>query len=239
MGLWERLDLDMARHRAVALVGGGGKTTNMYALAREARDRGRTVIVTTATHILPHPSLFLTGEGDSAALRALLGRYGIVTVGTLDRREKMTGGDVAACLAAADTVLIEADGARLRPLKVPAAHEPVIPPQADAVVAVAGADCLGGEIAAVCHRPEEVCRLLDKPPEARVGPADVAAILGSPQGGRKGVGEAMAFRCILNKADTPALQALAAQAAEALEEQGIHTVLTSYTEEEQGGLCWF
>lgn len=239
MNLWERLSLDMDRHRLLALVGGGGKTTNMYALAKEARDAGKTVVVTTTTHIMPHPSLFLVDESDPARLRALLKTYGILTVGRLDRRDKMTGGDVAACLAAADVVLVEADGARLHPLKVPADHEPVIPSEADAVIAVAGMDSLGGEIGVVCHRPEKVCALLDKPMDALVGPADVAAILSSPRGGRKHVGEHMAFRCILNKADEPARQALAGEVAGILKADGIPTVVTYYTEEEQGGLCWF
>ena len=53
MRLWDKLGLDMDRHRVIALVGGGGKTTTMYALAREAREAGKTVIVTTTTHILP------------------------------------------------------------------------------------------------------------------------------------------------------------------------------------------
>ena len=70
MRLWDKLGLDMDHHRVIALVGGGGKTTTMYALAREAREAGKTVIVTTTTHILPHPALFMTGEPDPAALRA-------------------------------------------------------------------------------------------------------------------------------------------------------------------------
>ena len=119
MRLWDKLGLDMDRHRVIALVGGGGKTTTMYALAREAREAGKTVIVTTTTHILPHPGLFMTGESDPAVLEDLLNRHGILTVGRLDRKDKMTGGDVAACAAAADVVLAEADGARVRPLKVP------------------------------------------------------------------------------------------------------------------------
>ena len=42
MKIWEALQLDMERHRCAALVGGGGKTTLMYALARQARDAGRS-----------------------------------------------------------------------------------------------------------------------------------------------------------------------------------------------------
>lgn len=238
MRLWKALDLCPDRHRVVVLVGGGGKTTSIYALAREARGAGKTVIVTTTTHMMPHPSLFLTDASDPVELHALLGRYGIVTVGKLDRRDKMTGGDVAACRAAADVVLVEGDGARLHPLKAPAEHEPVIPPGADAVVAVAGMDCLGGELGTVCHRSERVAALLDKPLDGLITPADVADILASPQGGRKGVGADMAFRCILNKADGGERRALAEEAAALLRKRGIPTAITSYTEEERT-LCWF
>ena len=42
-----------------------------------------------------------------------------------------------------DLLLVEADGSRRRPLKVPAVHEPVIPSFADMVVGVIGLDCIG------------------------------------------------------------------------------------------------
>ena len=70
MGIWTDLILDMDVHRLIALVGGGGKTSTLYALAREAVDRGRGVVVTTTTHIMPHPRLPLTD--DPAALPGLL-----------------------------------------------------------------------------------------------------------------------------------------------------------------------
>ena len=85
MGLWSGLRLDMDRHRAVTLVGGGGKTTTMYALAGEAREAGKRVIVTTTTHIMPHPRIFLTDDPDPEHLRQCLERHGIITLGTLGR----------------------------------------------------------------------------------------------------------------------------------------------------------
>ena len=238
MDIWEKLGADMGRHRCLALVGGGGKTTLMYALARQARDAGRTVVVTTTTHIMPHPGLFLAGNVDELA--HILAVEGIATLGRFDRPDKLTGaGDLAACLALADVVLAEADGARLHPLKAPAEHEPVIPPCANGVIAVAGMDCVGRPIEAVCHRPERVCALLDKDPGDRVTPADVAALLAHPQGGRKGVGEGRAFRCALNKADTPERAAWAGEIGTLLARRGIWAAATYFTEEEQGGQCWF
>ena len=61
MGIWERLDLDPAVHRMVALVGGGGKSSTMYAMAKQAADSGRKAVVTTTTHILPIPACLWRG----------------------------------------------------------------------------------------------------------------------------------------------------------------------------------
>ena len=91
MGIWEQLVLDMARHRMVALVGAGGKTSTLYALARQAADSGRTVVVTTTTHILRHPGLPLVEEPTPERLRAALEEHGVVTVGTVFRGDKLSG----------------------------------------------------------------------------------------------------------------------------------------------------
>lgn len=115
----------------------------------------------------------------------------------------------------------------------------MIPPCADAVAAVAGMDAVGQAVGAVCHRPERVCALLGAGAEHVLTPEDVALLLASPQGGRKGVREAMAFRCVLNKADTPERSAHASAVAGRLAERGIHSAITYYREEERGGLCWF
>ena len=195
MGIWEQLGLDMARHRMVALVGAGGKTSTLYALARQAADSGRTVVVTTTTHILRHPGLPLVEEPTPERLRAALEGHGVVTVGTVFRGDKLSGaGTPEELRRAADVVLVEADGAKRLPLKAPAEYEPVIPPCADAVAAVAGMDAVGQAVGAVCHRPERVCALLGAGAEHVLTPEDVALLLASPQGGRKGVREAMAFR---------------------------------------------
>ena len=52
-----------------------------------------------------------------------------------------------------DFLLIEADGARMHPLKVPANYEPVILKNTTMVVGVAGIDSLFKSINKICHRP--------------------------------------------------------------------------------------
>ena len=161
MKLWEKLRLDPDRCRVAALVGAGGKTSTLFALAHEARARGLTAIVTTTTHIRPHPRLPLTGETDGEKLRALVDAQGVVLCGRMEATGKLTLAAAAdTCRQAADVVLVEADGAKMLPLKAPAEHEPVIPLCADAVVAVAGLDGVGQAVEAACHRPERVRALL-------------------------------------------------------------------------------
>ena len=238
MDIWAALDLHMDVHRLVALVGAGGKTSTLYALARQGVDNGKKVVITTTTHILPHPALPLAGSLEELA--ALLADRPAATWGRYALPDKLSGGGPPAeALAVADLVLVEADGARLHPLKAPADHEPVIPPEADAVVALAGLDCIGQTVGAVCHRPERVCALLGVGMDHVLTPADVAAVLSHPQGGRKGVGGSMAFRVLLNKADTPERAAWGREIQDILARQGIFSAVTHYEERERGGLCLF
>ncbi len=236
-GLWTALSLDPAVHRCVTFVGGGGKTSTMYALAQACRLAGKTVVITTTTHIMPHPRLPLT---DSAgALPALLAAHGIATLGAR-QNGKLTGtGEIGMALAAADVVLVEGDGARLHPLKAPADHEPVIPPESQAVVAVAGLDALGQPIGTICHRPQQVCALLGQEMDHLITTADVSLLLSHPLGGRKYVTESMAFRCLLNKADDARRRQAGKEIASLLARQQIPCGVTYFTEEERGGACWF
>ena len=76
--------------------------------------------------------------------------------------------------ALADVILIEADGAKKCPLKVPASWEPVIWGQTDLVIAVAGMDAAGKPIQEVCHRPENVADFLGKEAEEKVTEEDIS-----------------------------------------------------------------
>ena len=85
-------------------------------------------------------------------------------------QEKLTGvgaGEVAALGEEYDLVLVEADGAKGRPLKYPAAHEPVIPPCSGRTVVVAGLDALGRTIAEAVFRSELFIRATGLSPGRR------------------------------------------------------------------------
>ena len=117
--------------------------------------------------------------------------------------------------------------------------EPVIPPESRAVLAVAGLDAVGRPIGETCHRPDRAAVLVDKPLDALVTAADAALLLTHPLGGRKGVPAGAAFRCVLNKADTPARRAAGEACAAQIRAMGFRAVLTAFREEERDGKCWF
>ncbi len=136
-----------------AVIGGGGKTTLLYALAEELRKTG-SVLLCTSTHIRIPPQYPLV-TGEDAAVRDALRRNRVVYAGMPAGSGKLTAPaiDFRTQTHLADYVLVEADGSRGLPLKAHAAHEPVIPSSADNVILVVGADGFGGAVASVCHRP--------------------------------------------------------------------------------------
>ena len=159
--------LGVRPRQMVAVAGAGGKTTLVYALAREARAQGWRVVVTTTTHMGTLPEavtgpVLVEEDGDPGpGLRAALDGEGCATLlgrrVRPDKREGLPPERVDALAGLADLVLVEADGARGRSLKVPADHEPVVPAGAGLLVVVCGLDVLGAPLdEGLVHRVERV-----------------------------------------------------------------------------------
>lgn len=132
-----------------ALIGGGGKTSTMYALAEELREKG-SVIICTSTHILCPPQYpFLPRLSEKLAFGE------VVSTGSIDGQKlSMPEQAFDVLMQFADYVLVEADGSRQLPLKAHASHEPAIPNEANKVLVVIGIDGIGKPIKDAAHRPE-------------------------------------------------------------------------------------
>lgn len=190
------------KKHTICLVGGGGKTTVMYELAAAWAACGCKVLVLTSTHILqPADGSF---AADAAAVHNLWQqrRYAVIGTPELDTG-KLTAplqSVYEALKLQADVILCEADGSRHHPCKAPAAHEPVILPDSDIVLAVAGMDALGNSLQQACQRPQPAAALLGCSAEKIIDVQMLTALLLSEQGSRKNVGT-RAYYIVLNKCD--------------------------------------
>jgi probable selenium-dependent hydroxylase accessory protein YqeC len=129
----------------VSFAGSGGKSSLIDFVARRARREGKTVVVTTTTKIYAREPFFTLEENGLPAGSI----EGYVRVGKTLADGKLTAvsfEDVRELGARFDLVLIEADGAKGRPLKYPAFHEPVIPPFSESVIVVSGLGGFGGRV---------------------------------------------------------------------------------------------
>lgn len=161
-----------------AVIGGGGKTTLLYALAAELQARG-SVLLCTSTKIRRPAHLPVADPKCPEALREALAAASPLCLGSPWPENKLAAPTLpfAALIAAADYVLVEADGSRGLPAKAHAAHEPVIPAEAGLVVLVLGADAFCQPISSVCHRPERFAELAGCGPDAPLTPALWARVL--------------------------------------------------------------
>lgn len=216
----------------VSLVGGGGKTTLLHAMAAHCTRKGWRVLASTTTHIQrPAEQLLAQNELQLKALWAA-GKYAVA--GTPAPGGKLTQPpQLENWMAQAEAVFLEADGAKHLPCKAPAAHEPVLLPESDVILAVAGCSALGRPLQEVCFRLKEACTLLQVPPETCLTPELLAKLLASEQGGRKSVA-GRRFYVILNQADTSARCAAGERTRQLLQEcYGVKAVLTAFSEEER------
>ena len=185
--------------KTIAFVGGGGKTTLTYALAAELQARAKRVVVTTTTHIRKPTDFFVT-DGDIAQVQYVLEDKQIVVAGRDCGEGKLAAVDDAffeALRENCDCLLVEADGSRGLPFKIPAEHEPVLPKGVDLVVGVAGIDALGQKLGVCCHRAELTADFLGKSLDSLIEEKDFAAIFQSNQGSRKKVN--CRFQAIIHK----------------------------------------
>lgn len=212
-----RKALELGRHPIICLVGAGGKTSLMFAMARELATSRNHVITSTTTKIFkPSPEetpflLIREGAGDIvASIPDVIHRYGHFTLVESPLPEKKLKGlnpeliDELASLNEVDHIIVEADGAARLPLKAPGENEPVIPSNTSLVVVVVGIDSIGLELS-MDHvfRPHLVSELTGLPLGEKVSVEVIADLIVHPRGMVKGAPPQSAIIPFLNKVDIP------------------------------------
>ncbi len=224
MDLFETFELQ--RGAVVAMVGGGGKTSVVYALGDRAAEMGLSAVVASTTRFTRRPGggvmpqVVEAADGPSFdALQAAVAPSTVVVASagaaakgrmqgyapeTVDRWAGLGVGLIA----------VEADGSAHRAFKAPASHEPVIPSSATDVVVCVGLDVLGKPLTEEhVHRAEIVAALGRTEIGAPVTIETVLRVLTNEEGGRKGVPAGARLQALLNAPATEEQRALGAKLA--------------------------
>lgn len=212
----------------ISVVGAGGKTTVVKRIAREYEETGQPVIVTTTTHMLQPKEGYYLMRPDIEQFAQMIKKNRAVWLGTPEDNGKMSAFPMAfleAVRILGIPMVIEADGARGLPLKVPAAHEPVLWGKTMALVGVAGLDSIGGRIRDVSHRPEETAKLLGKTVNEELTCVDIVTIGLSSRGMKKNMDPYMRYSIVLNKADNKERIRLGENVAELFAKEGFQNVI--------------
>lgn len=200
-------------------VGAGGKKTTMETVAGRI-ERG----VITATVRIPIfdewvGDVLVTDDPVSAVSTADSWPLGVVP--EREREDRYRGYDpelVSRLESTEHPILVKADGARMRRLKAPDDREPRLPSAADTVVPIASARVVGQPLTEDrIHRVERVTELTGREPGETITATDVATVLASPDGGRKGVPDDTTAIPLINMVDDDTLESTAREIA-----AGIH-----------------
>lgn len=202
--LLDALGLDKVSSPVVSIVGGGGKTSTLEQLTKEYAQKRKQVIVTTTTHMMPPKHWPWCREESVEIVDRYLEKKGVAWIGlesdtgkmkspTLEFLKKLTGKKLP--------MIIEADGAKRLPFKVPGEWEPVILEESTMVIGVLGMDALGKPLTDMCFRYEIASKLLDKPEDSIITKDDYTKVICNSWGLKKGLHKNMDYVIILNKVD--------------------------------------
>lgn len=201
----------------VAVVGAGGKTSTLWRLAEGLSGK---VVITTTTHLgldqieKAEQQIFIELEDDlstidwlhSSKIISLTGpamdghRLRSLSSEQIDRLSQISKDHNF-------SILIEADGARMLPLKAPDEHEPVIPGWVDAVIVLAGMSALEKPLDdKSVFRVKEFSTLSGIPEGEPITAEGIGRVLGNPNGGLKGIPEKARRILVLNQAENQADQ---------------------------------
>ena len=220
-GILEALGICLEEAERISVAGAGGKTSLIKSLVEEYRSRNLPAAVTTTTHMYAEEKPYFLLEPSEEKMAQILDREGKIFLGKKAEAGKMQMPDevwMEKLLQLNCPVLIEADGARRMPIKVPGEHEPVFRKETGRILYVYGMDAIGRPLEEACFRAEEAAQILGKKMGEPVLPRDIARLAMNQRGGAKGVNKAVKYALILNKTDLPGKKESAREICEILQE---------------------
>lgn len=237
--------LEDNKKHVISIVGAGGKTTLLYAMATFLSQHNRKVLVTTSTHIMKPDKTHYAKDVSMVYSLWKKQKFAVIGVETANNKLQIqpevsmfldNGDKMGSCindshgwnqiLHEADMVLIEADGSKRLPCKAPAEHEPVIMEKSDIVMDVVGLSAVNQAVKDCCCRLEQVKTLLQVSKKHLLQPQDIAKLVSSTEGGRKNVGN-RDYYIVLNQCDSEMELTYAQAVVKELPEELLHNCVAT------------
>ena len=160
-----------------AFVGAGGKTTLIHKQAQQYRAEGKTVFVTTSTHMFLEPDTLLTDDPEEIIDRLLRTGYAMAGIREGEKIRALSPETYRRVCECADVVLVEADGSNRKPVKFPKETEPVIFENVEEIVVVCGLHAIGKPLREAAHRPELVMACLGESEDTAITLEHIAKLV--------------------------------------------------------------
>ncbi len=164
--------------KVISIIGAGGKTTLMYTLAQHYAEEKKRVLVTTTTHIRRPDQQMVVDSVIELKEQWSQRKIGVVGQNVKNQKLKALDDQVLRMyMQESEMVLIEADGAKELPCKVPNDTEPVIVDETNVILMVLGLDTLGKRMRDVCFRIELAMDLLEEDRDHKMTEEDLIVIV--------------------------------------------------------------
>lgn len=182
MGIYKALNLNPKNREIVSVVGSGGKTTTIFALAKELKPLGKRVLITTSTKIYEpkkdYNYYFLENFpkdfkpiGGSITILGERVEGGKLIGPSLEKLDKIIENKLF------DFTLIEADGSKQKPIKAMGEREPVVPRHTTKTIGIIGINSLDEEIQNIVHRPELFIKIVGKNLNEKIVEEDIVKLV--------------------------------------------------------------
>ena len=219
------LDIFSAHEGIISFVGAGGKKSTIYRLVSAHSGK---IAITSTVHTPPFRRRLgayqIVAEANDLYTRlkwATRQHKRVAYAYTSDKPARLRGvppeqvSNIHRELGF-DATFIKADGARLRWLKAPGDHEPLVPHDNTVLVPVVSIRAIGKPLLdEIAHRAKDVARIIDLSLGGRITAVHLAKLLASDQGGLKNVGAATVIpvvNMVENKEDLRLAKLIAEQA---------------------------